>query len=192
MPIDVVDFVASSCRPEIASSVASSPNDQIQGTLKPDFACRAAAKTAVPDFPPNGRRRPGSRRVMMVLKSSLSSALALVLAATIAVPAFAQTPPPASPAPALPATAAPEEKPLPPDTLLATVNGKKITQFDVHDGDGRSREQHLAAAQGQGARCLHPGLSDRRRAGLREGQGPTSSTTPPISVASSSMRTTSC
>ena len=78
---------------------------------------------------------------MTFSKSSLSSATALVLAALLAVPtlsmpAAAQTPPaaspvPASPVPALPTTAAPDEKPLPPDTLLATVNGQKIIQLDV-------------------------------------------------------------
>ena len=55
----------------------------------------------------------------------LAAALALPLA-----PAFAQTGAPAE-AP-MGAPAAPDEKPLPPDTLLATVNGQKITQLDVN------------------------------------------------------------
>ena len=55
----------------------------------------------------------------------LAAALALPLA-----PAFAQTGAPAEAPMAAPA--APDEKPLPPDTLLATVNGQKITQLDVN------------------------------------------------------------
>ncbi len=61
----------------------------------------------------------------MIIKMSpfvLAAALALPLS-----PAVAQT----GAAP-MGAPAAPDEKPLPPDTLLATVNGQKITQLDVN------------------------------------------------------------
>ncbi len=62
---------------------------------------------------------------------SLSSSLALTIALALALPAVAQTaaPAPAVPAPAIPAPA--EAPPPPPDTVLATVNGQKITQLDI-------------------------------------------------------------
>jgi peptidyl-prolyl cis-trans isomerase C len=65
---------------------------------------------------------------MTIARATLSRlALAAALAYPLAVPALAQMP-----APGNEAAAAPEEKPLPPDTLLATVNGQKITQLDVN------------------------------------------------------------
>ena len=63
---------------------------------------------------------------MISASSSRIGALALVVASTLAVPAFAQQPPaPTSP----PANAVVAE--APPSTVLATVNGQKITQLDV-------------------------------------------------------------
>lgn len=66
---------------------------------------------------------------MTFARSSLSP-LALAAALVLAVPAFAQTSAPATKPPAT-AAPAPDEKPVPPDTVLATVNGQKITQLDV-------------------------------------------------------------
>ena len=78
---------------------------------------------------------------MTFASRSLSSSLALTVALAFAAPAFAQTgaaapapmtPVPTTPAPMIPApAAAPEAPPPPPDTLLATVNGQKITQLDI-------------------------------------------------------------
>lgn len=66
---------------------------------------------------------------MTFASRSLSSSLALMVALAVAMPAQAQT---ATPAPAIPApAAAPEAPPPPPDTVLATVNGQKITQLDI-------------------------------------------------------------
>jgi peptidyl-prolyl cis-trans isomerase C len=68
---------------------------------------------------------------MTSARKPFASVFALALAVGLAAPAFAQT---ASPAPSLPMDATPPaapEKPIPPDTLLATVNGQKITQLDV-------------------------------------------------------------
>lgn len=61
-------------------------------------------------------------------------ASAATAALVVAVPALAQTPAPApagnkGASPTAPAT--PAEAPLPPSTVLATVNGQKITQLDV-------------------------------------------------------------
>ena len=67
---------------------------------------------------------------MSFASRSLSSPLALALALALVSPALAQTGMP-SPAPAAPAATAPEAPPLPPDTVLATVNGQKVTQLDV-------------------------------------------------------------
>ena len=72
-------------------------------------------------------------------RRSAASTLALAMAIGSCAPAFAQTtskaPTPAAGNPAAPmspsAAPAVDEKPLPPDTVLATVNGKKITQLDV-------------------------------------------------------------
>ena len=65
---------------------------------------------------------------MTFARSSLSP-LALAAALALGSPsAFAQT---AAPAPLSPSAPAPAEKPVPPDTVLATVNGQKITQMDV-------------------------------------------------------------
>ncbi len=73
----------------------------------------------------------------------VSSVLALVvlgpaLAFAATAPAMAQSPAPAaktaapSAAPSAPAPASADaDKPLPPETLLATINGQKITQLDV-------------------------------------------------------------
>ena len=70
-----------------------------------------------------------------------ASTLALAMASGLSAPAFAQgtgnapAPAPAAGNPSAPkspsAAPAVDEKPLPPDTVLATVNGKKITQLDV-------------------------------------------------------------
>jgi peptidyl-prolyl cis-trans isomerase C len=65
---------------------------------------------------------------MTFASRSLSSSLALMVALAVAMPAQAQT---ATPAPAIPAPAAAPEAPPPPDTVLATVNGQKITQLDI-------------------------------------------------------------
>ena len=65
---------------------------------------------------------------MMFASRSLSSSLALTMALAFAIPAVAQTDAP-TPAPAIPAPA--EAPPPPPDTVLATVNGQKITQLDI-------------------------------------------------------------
>ena len=65
---------------------------------------------------------------MMFVKSSAASASALVLAVMLTLPALAQKPPmPATPAPA----ADTKDVPPPPETVLATVNGQKLTQLDV-------------------------------------------------------------
>ena len=65
---------------------------------------------------------------MTFASRSLSSSLALTMALALAIPAVAQTGP-ATPAPPIPAPA--EAPPPPPETVLATVNGQKITQLDV-------------------------------------------------------------
>ncbi len=72
-------------------------------------------------------------------RRSAASTLAFAMAIGLCAPALAQTtskaPTPAAGNPAAPmspsAAPAADEKPLPPDTVLATVNGKKITQLDV-------------------------------------------------------------
>jgi len=61
---------------------------------------------------------------MTLATRSRSSALALIMACGLTLPAFAQSAAPGAASPA-------EPPPLPPSTLLATVNGQKITQLDV-------------------------------------------------------------
>lgn len=68
---------------------------------------------------------------MRFARSSRSGAMAIAIAFGTATSALAQAGAP-SPAPAAPAAdPGKDQPPLPPDTVLATVNGQKITQLDV-------------------------------------------------------------
>ena len=67
---------------------------------------------------------------MNIAKGTRVSVIAAVAALAAAPAAFAQKSA-GAPAPAMPATATPDAPPPSPDTVLATVNGQKITQLDV-------------------------------------------------------------
>lgn len=67
------------------------------------------------------------RSIHVMTSSRSPGVLALAMALGLSVPVSAQTPLPATPK----ATPAADEKPVPPETVLASVNGQSITQGDV-------------------------------------------------------------
>ncbi len=103
-------------------------------TITPSSKVASSSKVA-----PSSKvaRAPLSSAAVFALTSVLVPALLMlpaVLMPPVAAPAAAQTASPDVPLSTAPSSAPvppADDKPLPPDTLLATINGQKITQLDV-------------------------------------------------------------